>query len=163
MSKKEEQKKLLIAIRIRGNVGVRKSIKETLEYLRLFKVNNAVLLDERKSYKGMLQKAKDYITWGQIDKDTLYKLIVKRGKLQGNMPINDEHIKKYSKYSSVKEFSDAIFNFETQLKDLPYIKPIFRLHPPRKGFKYGKKRPFRDCGELGNRDTEINSLLLRMI
>ncbi|MHA1298251.1 MAG: 50S ribosomal protein L30 [Candidatus Helarchaeota archaeon] len=163
MSKNEERTKLLIAIRIRGSVGVRRSIKETMEYLRLFKVNHAVLLDDRKSYKGMLQKAKDYITWGQIDKETLLNLLKKRGKLKGDSPLTDEHIKKYSKFKSIQEFSDALFKLETSINEMPYLKPVFRLHPPRKGFKYKKKRPFKDFGELGNRDTEINSLLSRMI
>lgn len=163
MSKTIEPKKRLVAIRIRGNVGIRKSIKETLQYLRLFKVNHAILLDDRKSYKGMLQKAKDYITWGQIDKETLFRLIKERGRLMGNLPLTDEHIKKYTKYNSIKEFSDAIFNLETEIVKLPYLKPIFRLHPPKKGYKFSKKRAYKARGELGNRGIEINPLLTRMI
>ena len=163
MSETKEQKKPLVAIRIRGNVGIRRSIKETLQYLRLFKVNHAVLLDDRKSYRGMLQKIKDYITWGQINQLTLLQLLKKRGRLTGNLPLNDEYLKKYTKYNTIKEFSDAIFNFEISFKDVPSIKPVFRLHPPRKGFKNKKKRPYKARGELGNRESEINSLLLRMI
>ena len=163
MSTTEKIYKLLVAIRIRGNVGVRRSIKDTLGILRLFKVNHAVLLDNRKSNKGMLQKAKDYITWGQIDKDTLVHLLMKRGKLPGNKSLNDEHIKKYTKYKSIQELAEALIKFELQLKDVPYLKPVFRLHPPRKGFKFKKKRPYKDVGELGNRDIEINPLLSRMI
>ncbi|NVM04306.1 MAG: 50S ribosomal protein L30 [Candidatus Helarchaeota archaeon] len=163
MSETNEPKKRLIVIRIRGNVGIRKPIKETLQYLRLFKVNHAVLIDDRTSYNGMLQKAKDYITWGQIEKPTLFQLLKERGRLMGNLPLTDEHIKKYTKYNSLKEFSDALFNLETEIMKLPHIKPIFRLHPPKKGFRYSKKRPYKSSGELGNRGIEINSLLIRMI
>ena len=126
-------------------------------------MNHAVLLDDRKSYKGMLQKIKDYITWGQIDQSTLFQLITKRGRLMGNLPLTDEYIKKYTKYTSIKEFSDALFNLEIEFKNFPFLKPIFRLHPPRKGFKYSKKRAYKANGELGNRGPEINPLLLRMI
>ncbi|MFX0138429.1 MAG: 50S ribosomal protein L30 [Candidatus Hodarchaeota archaeon] len=163
MSETSKPKKRLVAIRIRGNVGIRKPIKETLQILRLFKVNHAILIDDRKSYRGMLQKAKDYITWGQIDQTTLFQLIKERGRLMGDLPITDEHIKKYTKFQSIKEFSDAIFNLKTEIINLPYIKPVFRLHPPKKGFKYSKKRPYKSSGELGNRGMEINSLLMRMI
>ena len=36
----------------------------------------------------MLQVAKDYITWGEIEKDVLSKLIISRGKLEGDKAIN---------------------------------------------------------------------------
>ena len=163
MSESNEQKKCLAVIRLRGDVGIRRTIKETLQLLRLFKVHHCVLIDDRKSYKGMLQKVKDYVTWGQINQSMLFQLLNKRCKLIGNKPLNDEYIKKYTKYNSIKEFSNALFNFQTELKDYPNIKPVFRLHPPRKGFRYKKKRPFSEYGELGNRNTEINPLLIRMI
>jgi large subunit ribosomal protein L30 len=163
MSEDVEGKMRLIVIRIRGNVGVRRSIKETLEYLRLFKVNHAVLIDDRKSYRGMLQKAKDYITWGQIDQDSLWLLLKKRGRLMGNLPLTDEYVKKYTNFNSIKELSDAIFKLKINPLDVSYMKPVFRLHPPRKGFRHTKKRAYMARGELGNRGPEINSLLLRMI
>lgn len=163
MSESTEQKIHFVVVRIRGKIGVRKSIKETLGYLRLHKANHAVLIDDRKTYKGMLQKVKDYVTWGKIDQPTLYQMLKKRGRLIGNLPLDDNYIKKYTKYNSIEEFSNALLNSEIEIKDIPNLKPVFRLHPPRKGFKHSKKRPFRDFGELGNRDTEINSLLIRMI
>ena len=140
MSKSNEHKKRLVIIRLRGNVGIRRPIKETLQYLRLFKVNHCVLIDNRKSYKGMLQKMKDYITWGQIDQSTLFQLLSKRCRVIGNKSLSDEYLKQYTKYDSIKEFADALYNFQTELNDYPYIKPVFRLHPPRKGFKYKKNR-----------------------
>ena len=46
--------------------------------LRLNRISHAVLVEDTPSYNGMLQKAKDYITWGEIDADLfLIKLLLK--------------------------------------------------------------------------------------
>ena len=71
---------MYLVIRIRGTTGVKQGIASTLEMLRLNRISHAVLVDENPSYKGMLQKAKDYITWGEVDLETLTELVEKRGK-----------------------------------------------------------------------------------
>ncbi|HNR25150.1 MAG TPA: 50S ribosomal protein L30, partial [Methanobacteriaceae archaeon] len=42
------------------------------------------------------------------------------------------------------------------------LKPVFRLHPPRKGYKDIKKA-FNEGGTLGYRGEDINHLLKRMV
>ena len=66
-------------IRVRGSVNVREDIKDTLKMLRLNRVNHLVFLPENDSYAGMLQKVKDYVTWGEIKPETLAKIIIRRG------------------------------------------------------------------------------------
>ncbi|BDH79738.1 MAG TPA: 50S ribosomal protein L30 [Methanothermobacter sp.] len=151
---------MFAVIRVRGSVGVRKDIKDTLKMLRLHRINHAVLVEETPDYKGMLQKAKDYITWGEIDKETLASMIRKRGRLPGNKKITEEHIKDKG-YSTFKELAAAIIKGETKLEDLD-IKPVFRLHPPRKGYESVKKS-FKEGGSLGYRGDKINELIQRMI
>jgi len=51
--------------------------------LNLPYINNCTIVNEDKSYKGMLQKVKDYVTWGEISKEMLQKLLEKRGGLDG--------------------------------------------------------------------------------
>jgi large subunit ribosomal protein L30 len=46
---------------------------------------------------------------------------------------------------------------------LPGIHPIFRLHPPSKGFKGKTKKNFRAGGEAGYRGEAINDLVKRMV
>lgn len=149
-------------VKVRSSIGVRKNIKDTLKMLRLNRINHCVVIPKTKDYKGMLQKAKDYITWGEIDKEVLEELIRKRGKLIGDVSITDEYIKNNTKYEDIKEFSSAIVNEEINYKDLINVKPIFRLPPPRKGYE-GIKRAFTVKGALGYRGKEINNLLRRMI
>ena len=74
---------MIAAIRVRGRTGLKKEIEDTMNMLRLNRINHAVILDENPNYQGMLQKAKDYITWGEIREDTLVKVITKRGKNKG--------------------------------------------------------------------------------
>ncbi|MDI9623918.1 MAG: 50S ribosomal protein L30 [Methanothermobacter sp.] len=151
---------MFAVIRVRGSVGVKKDIKDTLAMLRLHRINHAVIVEETPDYKGMLQKAKDYITWGEINKETLASMIQKRGRLPGNKKITKEHIKDKG-YSTFKELAEAILKGKTKLEDLD-IKPVFRLQPPRKGYESVKKS-FKEGGSLGYRGDKINELIQRMI
>ena len=126
------------------------------------RVNHLVLVDDNPSYKGMVQKVKDYITWGEIDKETLAALIRKRGRLIGNKPITDEYVKE-KLGMTIDEFAEKVVNGEMKLTDLPNIKPVFRLHPPRGGLKGTKKRSFKEGGALGYRGEKINELIERML
>jgi len=85
---------LVAVIRLRSGIGLRHEAKETLTLLNLSRVNHAVVLDKRPTFLGMFQKAKDAITWGEIDAPTLTRLLRKRGRLLGNKPITDEYVSK---------------------------------------------------------------------
>jgi len=148
-------------IRVRGTVNVRHDIKKTLEMLRLNRVNHCVLVEESDSFKGMLQKAKDYITWGEIEKETLIELIKKRGRLLGDKPIDEDYLKK-TPFKSIEELAEAIIEGKIRYGDLPRIKPVFRLSPPRKGYE-GIKRAYTVGGALGYRGKDINELIMRML
>jgi len=150
------------AVRVRGIVNVKPDIKRTLQLFRLTKVNHCVLLEENASTKGMLQIAKDYITWGEIDKAVLSELIGSRGKLEGDKDITEDYIKSATSYNNLEKLSQAIIDNKFKYKDIPNVKPIFRLSPPKKGYE-GIKRSFVNKGALGYRRKEINKLLERMI
>lgn len=153
---------LFSVIRIRGRINVRNDIERTLQMLRLTRVNHCVLVNDTDSYKGMLKKAKDYITWGEINKETLIELIKRRGRLIGDKPITEDYIKASTNFNSIEELADALLDGEVKYKDLPNVKPIFRLHPPRGGYE-GIKRPFSLKGALGYRGEKINELIMRML
>ena len=150
------------AIRVRGIVNVKPDIKKTLELLNLTRANHCVILPEDESTKGMLQIAKDYITWGEIEKKSLTKLISERGKLKGDKELTDKHLKSSTSYETIDKLSDAILNNKFKYKEIPNIKPVFRLNPPKNGYE-GVKRPFVKKGALGYRGKEINKLIERMI
>lgn len=152
---------MMAAVRVRGRTGIKKDIQDTLAMLRLTRINHTVLIKENPSYQGMLQKAKDYITWGEIDQDTLTKLIMQRGRLAGNIKITDDHIKENTDYNSIEEFSKALYDSKADLEDAN-IKPVFRLHPPRKGYQNIKKT-YKETGSLGYRGDKISDIIKKML
>jgi len=149
-------------IRVRGTVNVKPDIKRTMQLLRLSRANHCVLLEENAVHKGMLQIAKDYTTWGEINKETLAKLLAARGKLIGDKPLTEEYLKKAAPYHSFEKLSEAIVENKVKYKDIPEVKPLFRLNPPKKGHRT-VKRSFVNKGSLGYRKDKINALIERML
>lgn len=153
---------MLAVIRVRGSIRVKKELNATMEMIRLFRVNHMVLVSEEKQSKKMVEKVKDYVTFGEIDAETLEKVLSKRGLLKGNKKISLDFLKE-KKINSFKELAEKIISKEIKLKDLE-IKPVFRLRPPKKGFeRAGIKKAFSVGGALGYRASEINRLINKMI
>ncbi|MDP2900466.1 MAG: 50S ribosomal protein L30 [Candidatus Bathyarchaeota archaeon] len=153
--------KTFFVVRIRGGVDAQKTVKATLTMLRMEKNNYATIIKESPSYSGMLKKAKDYITWGEPTAEVVKTLLEKRGKLTGDVKITDEALKGLG-HDSLDALANAIATGEVEFSQLNGIKPFFRMHPPKKGFKRTVKRPYNDHGELGYRGETINELIKRM-
>ena len=151
-----------VAIRVRGQPDVNYDIEYTMGLLGLTRVNHGVVLPEDDSTKGMLQKAKDYITWGEISEATLAEMIRIRGRLTGDAMITDEYLAANSDFKTVDEMAKAIVCDGYKMKDVEGVKPVFRLHPPVKGFE-GNKRSYKNGGALGYRGEAINDLVARML
>lgn len=151
---------MYLVIRVRGTTGVIRKIADTLDMLNLTRINHAVLIEENPSMDGMLQKAKDYITWGEVDSETVTKLLEKRGKIVGGKNLTEEYIKENTKYSSFEELANALINSEIKPKDID-MKPVFRLHPPKKGYE-GIRLSINEGGSLGYRGEKIIDLVERM-
>ncbi len=69
-------------VRIRSSIGARGEVVDTLNMLGLKKVNSLAVIDETGSYKGMLQKVKEHVTWGEIDKKLLREVKKRDEKLK---------------------------------------------------------------------------------
>ncbi len=136
-------------LRIRGSVNTSPELKATMKMLRLERVNHCVIVPKNESYDGMLKKARDYVTWGEIDKNTLEKLVAKRGRLPGNRKLSEKEAKEAAKKILDKGMKEA------------GIKSVFRLSPPSRG--YSSIRAHYPKGDLGNRSEKINLLIKRMI
>ena len=148
-------------VQVRGMVKTRREIKDTLEMLRLHHINHCVIVPDSPEYLGMIRKVKDYIAYGEVDAAVLETILATRGRLIGNRPLTDEYVKEHSPYKSIAEYAAALSRGEATLRDIPGLKPVIRLHPPRKGFRT-LKRTFQQGGALGYYGSEINTLLYRM-
>ncbi len=74
----------IAVIRIRGNIGLKNEIKDTLKMLNLHRSNFCVVVPKNDSYLGMIKKVKDYVTYGEIDDETYKLLSEKRGEKKGD-------------------------------------------------------------------------------
>jgi large subunit ribosomal protein L30 len=150
-----------LVIRIRGQPDVRYDIKETLKRLRLHKKFHATIVPDDPIYKSMLFKVKDYVAYGPIDTETVKSILLKRGRLIGNKPFTEEYVKEVLK-TTIDELAEKIAKGELKLKDIKGLKPVFRLHPPRGGFKRSTKKLVSAGGELGYRE-DIDKLIVKML
>lgn len=150
----------LAVVRVRGRVGLRKEVEDTMKMLRLTRANYCVLIDDRKEYLGMLAKVKDHVTWGEVDAEAVARLLKLRGELEGGKKLTDSYLKKNTPYKSVEAFAKDFVAHKAELKDIPGLRLFFRLHPPRKGYG-GVKRSAREGGALGLRKN-MKNLLYKM-
>jgi len=139
---------MIAVIRITGQVKIKTEVAETLSRLRMRKKYVCVLIDEKDKVKmGMMKKIRDYVAFGKIEKGMLIRLIEKRGKRTDK--------------KEIKEPEKIAEEIEKGKKIPDYLKPFFRLHPPRGGLKSSKKHYPR--GVLGDHKQDINKLIERML
>jgi len=148
-------------VQVRGVVKTRGDIKDTLKMLRLHHINHCVLVQDSPENLGMIRKVKDYVAYGEVDASTVETLLASRGRVVGDAPLTDEYLRSNSSFGSIADLAKALASGETKLRDVPGLKPVLRLHPPRKGFKT-TKRTFPQGGALGYYGREINTLLYKM-
>ena len=120
--------------------------ENTLSRLRLRRKYACTVIDDTKEIKGMIQKIRSFIAYGEIDKPTLIELIKQRGKALNNKKIDAE--------------KTAEMILKNKGFDGSEIKPFFRLHPPRGGIKSKEHFP---KGVLGDNKEKINKLIRRML
>ena len=157
-----KKNRCVAVIRLRGSVGIDKEREYIFKLMHLTRKNHVILIEDDASTFNSIRKIKDYVTWGELTSDTIYMLLKKRGMLEGGKKLTENYVKEVLGYSSLKELSNAIFDLKVKINELPKVKPIFRLHPPRKGFRGSIKKPYPE-GELGGRGEHINQLLVKMI
>lgn len=145
---KKENVKLAV-VRVRGVTGIKYDINSTIEKLGLSRKNHCVVVPKNESYFGMVKKAGDYVTWGEINEEMYSALIEKRGEEFSGRTSDKKGKISYNKFIDV---------------DAKKIKKVFRLNSPKKGYgRKGVKFSFADGGALGYRGDKINDLLKRMI
>jgi len=157
-----EKHKCLVAIRVRGERDASQDVEDTLNMLHLVRNCHAVLIDDRPSYIGMLNKAQHYVTWGEISTENITFLIKERGKIVGDKKLSVEYLKEVG-YKTVENLAEAIQEGKVEYSRLPKIKPVFRLRPPKKGYKGKVKKSFIAGGATGYRGEAINEIIERMI
>ncbi len=81
-------------IRIRGTEGVKTEILDTMKMLKMHHNHVCSVYDKTPTIMGMVEKCKDYCTYGEIDEETFKLLLEKRaikdkkGKVQNYFLLN---------------------------------------------------------------------------
>ena len=158
----DEKGGALIILRVRGSVAISKELEYTFKLFHITRKNHATIIQGNPSYLGMLQRIKDYATWGEASLETISLLLKERGFVKGNKKLTDDYVKKNLGYNSIDELSEAIFKQKAYFSKLPNVKPVLRLHPPKGGFRGSIKKPYPE-GELGYRGDAINKLMREMV
>lgn len=147
--KHQKEKKLIVVVRIAGEVKKKPEIVETLDRLRLRRKYSCVLVrNDDQNLMGMVDKVKHQVAFGEISREVLEKLVKARAQL----------IDKKKKIHAGEVTDELILGKEMEKLNL---KPFFRLHPPRGGID--SKIQFANGGILGNNKEKINELVERML
>ncbi|MBU2637558.1 MAG: 50S ribosomal protein L30 [Nanoarchaeota archaeon] len=150
-------------VRVHGPSKLKHDVVKTFDLLRLYRKHTCIVVPNNVSYMGMLVKIKDFATWGEISLEVFRKMLEKRGKLPGHKKLTEEYLKEKTGLG-FDEFAKQFFEGKKELKDVPGLKPFFKLCPPVKGFeRKGIKMPFSLGGALGYRKDQINDLLEKML
>jgi large subunit ribosomal protein L30 len=136
-------------IRVRGGVHANRQIVATLADLHLSRPNHATVVPEEPAFRGMITKVEGYVTWGEADPTTVELLLKERGRARRDV-------------TGMGPAPTAEQVATTGLARAGGWKPMFRLHPPKGGWRSTKKT-FARGGALGYRGAAINDLARRMM
>jgi len=142
---------VIAIVRIRGVRSMKPRTKRTLELLKLQRPNHCVIYPSTPQVLGMVNIAKDYVAFGEISEDMLAALLEKRGEKGAKM------LSEMMKEAELKKVAKEIFSGK---KVSEFADPVFRLHPPRGGYK-DIKNVFPQ-GDLGKR-TDMDEFIKRMM
>ncbi len=153
---------MLAVIRIRGETGIRPQAAKTAALMRLHRINHMVLVEDNEINRGMLNVAKDYVTWGEVEDSTVELVLKHRSQLKGHQYLDEEELEGLTGYKNYKDLAKALQQGKLKYKDIRDIVPVVRLNPPKGGYEAIRK-PFKQGGSAGYRGTDINRLILTML
>lgn len=71
---------MICVIRIKGQIGLKADMKETLHRLKIRKKYATIVVEPTKENLGMIKKVRSFVSYGEISKETYEKLVKERGK-----------------------------------------------------------------------------------
>ncbi|KAL9238552.1 hypothetical protein vseg_012955 [Gypsophila vaccaria] len=160
--------KLLFVIRIQGKTAIHPKLERILKTMGLKRIFNGVFLKATEGTLDMLQKVEPFVTYGYPNLKNVRDLIFKkgRGKLGREIvPLTDNNIieKALGKHGilCLEDLVHEISNVGPQFKEVVrFLQPIVLARP--EGVLLGKKNPFKNGGDSGNREDHINELIDKM-
>ena len=153
--------KAFLVLRISGQADVPYWAVTTMTLLKLEKKYRATIIPEKDNTLGMLRKIQHYISWQEIDTETVKELLDKKARKSGYKKVTNEDIISIG-FASIDEFAAALAEGKTSLSKLKPLKPWFAMDPPRHGFKRSTKKLYGQKGVLGH-NKELSVIVKRMM
>lgn len=82
----------LAIIRLRGTDDVNYRIASTMVMLNIHRKHVCSVYEDSPNIRGMANKCKDYVTYGELDEDTYKLLVEKRGVTKDGKLLNYFHL-----------------------------------------------------------------------
>ncbi|KAE8714736.1 60S ribosomal protein L7-1 [Hibiscus syriacus] len=160
---------LLFIIRIQGKNDMHPKTRKILYKLRLRKVFSGVFVKETEGVIDMLQKVEPYVTFGYPNLRSVKELVYKKGYAKiykKAVPLTDNNIieQTLGKYGiiCIEDIIHKIANVGPHFKEVVHFMGPFMLSKPEDGLIHGKKQSYKEGGDAGNRENEINDLINKM-
>ena len=153
--------KAFLVVRISGQADVPYWAVTTMTLLKLEKKYRATIIPEKDNTIGMLRKIQHYVSWQEIDIETVKELLDKKARKSGYKKVTNEDITSIG-FASIDELATALAEGKTSLSKLKPLKPWFALDPPRHGFKRSTKKLYGQKGVLGY-NKELSVIVKRMM
>ena len=153
--------KAFLVVRISGQADVPYWAVTTMNLLKLEKKYRATIIPEKDNTIGMLRKIQHYVSWQEIDIETVKELLDKKARKSGYKKVTNEDITSIG-FTSIDELATSLAEGKTSLSKLKPLKPWFALDPPRHGFKRSTKKLYGQKGVLGY-NKELSVIVKRMM
>ena len=153
--------KAFLVVRISGQADVPYWAVTTMKLLKLEKKYRATIIPEKDNTIGMLRKIQHYVSWQEIDIETVKELLDKKARKSGYKKVTNEDITSIG-FTSIDELATSLAEGKTSLSKLKPLKPWFALDPPRHGFKRSTKKLYGQKGVLGY-NKELSVIVKRMM
>ena len=140
-----------------------------MRLLRLRQIHNGVFIRVNKASANMLRRVEPYVTFGYPSRESIRRLVLKRGYGKVNkqrIPLSSNKIVEQSLgkhgINSVEDIVNEIHSVGPHFKETNNFLWPFKLNCPRGGFS-AKRHPFQRRGDWGNREEFINQLITKML
>lgn len=144
--------------------------KKILQLFRLRQLHNGVFVKLNKATQNMIQVIEPFITYGYPSRETIRKLIYKRGYGKVNrsrIPLTDNSIVQgeLGKFgiNCVEDLIHEIVTCGPKFKEANNFLWPFKLSSPNGGFEKKRHSFLQGFGAFGNREELINALVKKML
>merc|ERR1711998_289928 len=166
----ESEPKVAFIIRIKGINKLAPKPKKILQLLRLRQLHNGVFVKLNKATWNMIRIVEPFVTYGFPSRDTISKLVYKRGYGRVNrcrIPLTDNSIVAGELGSHgihcVEDLIHEIVTCGPKFKEANHFLWPFKLCSPLGGFEVKRHAFAQGYGAFGNREELINGLVRKMM